>query len=246
MDSDNNNIIIKVRDLNVHLQDHHVLQNISFDIEAGEIVSLIGPNGSGKTTLVKTLLGLIPYSGLVEVLGGPPGKPNGHIGYVPQRIDFDRTIPLTVQDLHALFSERAERRKAHYIECLDRVKASHLLDRQLGDLSGGEFQRVVMGLALHRDPQLLILDEPAAGVDMEGEILFYQMLGELKMKEKITVILVSHDIGVVYKHATQVLCINHSLMCNGVPQEVLTPERLEKLYGQGTIYHHSEHLPVNK
>src|SRR3989344_3967907 len=164
MDSDNNNIIIKVRDLNVHLQDHHVLQNINFDIEMGEIVSLIGPNGSGKTTLVKTLLGLIPYSGLVEGLNGPPGKPNGRVGYVPQRIDFDRTIPLTVQDLHALFSERAERHKEHYIECLNRVKASHLLDRQLGDLSGGEFQRVVMGLALHREPKLLILDEPAAGV----------------------------------------------------------------------------------
>lgn len=241
MDFNNNQIIIRARDLNVFLQEHHVLQNLSFDIEGGEIVSLIGPNGSGKTTLVKTLLGLIPYSGSVEVLNGPPGQPRGRIGYVPQRIDFDRTIPLTVKNLHTLFSERAERRRERYVECLDRVKASHLLDRQLGDLSGGEFQRVVMGLALHRQPQLLILDEPAAGVDMEGEILFYQMLSELKIKEKITIILVSHDIGIVYKHATQVLCINHSLMCNGAPQEVLTPETLGKLYGQGAIYHHPEH-----
>ena len=232
--------IVSVRDLNVTLEDHHILQNLSFDIEAGEVVCLIGPNGSGKTTLIKTLLGLIPYMGSVTVLDGPPGAPRGRLGYVPQKIDFDRTIPLTVRDLLSFFTERADSNDKHYKKCLDLVGAGDLLDRRLGDLSQGEFQRVIMGLALHRHPQLLILDEPAAGVDLEGEVVFYEILNKLKTEEKLTVILVSHDLSVVYRYATQVLCVNHALVCRGLPQEVLTADTLGQLYGHGAVYHHPE------
>lgn len=232
--------IISVRDLNVTLQDHHILQNISFDIERGDVVCLIGPNGSGKTILIKTLLGLTPYMGSITVLDGPPGAPRGRIGYVPQKIDFDRTIPLTVRDLISFFTERIDRHDKYYRECLERVGADNLLDRRLGDLSGGEFQKILMSMALHRQPQLLILDEPAAGVDMEGEAVFYEILNKLKREEKLTVILVSHDLSVVYRYATQVLCVNHALVCHGIPQEVLTTDTLGQLYGHGAIYHHPE------
>ena len=233
--------IVSARNLNVTLQDHHILRDISFDIEAEEIVCLIGPNGSGKTTLIKALLGLIPYTGSASVLGGPPGSPQGRIGYVPQNLDFDRSIPLTVRDLLSLFSgERSKGQDTNYQECLDRVGAKNLLGRRLGDLSGGEFQRVMMALALENKPELLILDEPAAGVDVEGETVFYEILNELKSEKGLTVILVSHDLSVVYRYATQVLCVNHALVCHGIPQEVLTADTLGQLYGHGAVYHHPE------
>lgn len=232
--------IVSVRNLNVTMEDHHILQNLSFDIEAGEVVCLIGPNGSGKTTLIKALLGLIPCSGSITILGGPAGSPQGRIGYVPQKIDFDRTIPLTVRDLISFFTERTNRHDEHYRQCLGRVGADNVLERRLGDLSGGEFQRVLMSLALCRGPELLILDEPAAGVDVEGETVFYEILNKLRQEEKLTVILVSHDLSVVYRYATQVLCVNHTLVCHGLPQEVLTADALGVLYGHGAVYHHPE------
>lgn len=236
---DNTNPIVSVRDLNVTLQDHHILQNISFDIQAGEIVCLIGPNGSGKTTLIKALLGLIPYTGSVTILGGLPGAPEGQIGYVPQKIDFDRTIPMTVRDAMNLFSKQPAKHN-DYQECLHPVGAENLLKRRLGDLSGGEFQRVMMALALENKPELLILDEPAAGVDVEGETVFYEILNELKSEKGLTVILVSHDLSIVYRYATQVLCVNHSLVCHGIPNQVLTTDTLGKLYGHGALYQHTD------
>lgn len=237
---DNTKPIVSVRDLNVTLQDHHILQGISFDIQVGEIVCLIGPNGSGKTTLIKSLLGLIPYTGLVTILNGSPGSPQGQIGYVPQKLDFDRSIPLTVRDAMSLFSKQPAKHPNNYQECLRRVGAENLLERRLGDLSGGEFQRVMMALALENKPELLILDEPAAGVDVEGETVFYEILNELKSEKDLTIILVSHDLSVVYRYATQVLCVNHSLICHGIPQEVLTADTLGQLYGHGAVYHHPE------
>lgn len=230
---------ISVQGLNVTLGDHHVLQNLSFKVTVGEIVSVIGPNGSGKTTLVKALLGLIPYDGTVSLFGQSPHEARIRIGYVPQEINFDRTVPMTVRELLLLFADRKTERAAGH-NSLTRVKAEHLIDRRLGQLSGGEFQRVLMALALQHRPELLVLDEPASGVDVEGETIIYEMLTELKEREKLTVLLVSHDLSVVYRYATSVLCINHALICHGVPNEVLTADRLGQLYGVGAIYHHPE------
>lgn len=235
-----NTPVISVRDLNVHLGEHHILQNLTFDIAPGEVVCIVGPNGSGKTTLVKTLLGLLPYKGEVTILGETPRGKRKKIGYVPQQVDFDRTIPLTVRDLFNSFSSAAERNDKHYREYLTQVKADHLLDRTIGMLSGGEFQRVLMALALHGNPEILILDEPAAGVDVEGEAVLYEMLSELREHRSLTILMVSHDLSVVYRYATSVLCINHEMVCHGIPQEVLTAETLGSLYGPGAIYRHPE------
>lgn len=232
--------VVSVRDLAVTLDAHRILDGLSFDVGPAEIVSIIGPNGSGKTTLVKALLGLVPFAGTVTVLGQPPGAANLRIGYVPQKVDFDRSIPITVRDILSLFTERENRHDDHYRACLAKVGATHLLGRRLGDLSGGEFQRVLMTLALHRNPQLLILDEPAAGVDLEGEQVLYEMLDELREKDRLTVLVVSHDLSVVYRYATSVLCVNHQLVCHGLPREVLTADTLGKLYGHGAVYHHPE------
>lgn len=235
-----NDPIISVRQLNVTLSGHHILHNVSFDIMPGEITCVVGPNGSGKTTLIKVLLGLMPYEGVITVLHGLPGAPQGRLGYVPQELGFDRTMPLLVRDLLGLFADRKDRNNEHYLRCLRRVGAEHLLPRRLGELSGGEFQRVIMTLALHRHPQLLILDEPASGVDVEGEAVFYEILDSLRTEEGLSILLVSHDLSVVYHHATSVLCLNHELICHGRPQEVLTATTLGKLYGPGAIYHHPE------
>lgn len=232
--------IISVRNLNVRLNGHHILHNVTFDILPGEVTCIVGPNGSGKTTLIKVLLGLMPYEGQVTVLDGVPGSPNGRLGYVPQKLDFDRTMPLLVRDLLGLFADRKDRNDEHYLRCLKRVGAEQLLHRRLGELSGGEFQRVIMTLALHRHPQLLILDEPAAGVDVEGEAVFYEILDSLRTEQGLSILLVSHDLSVVYQHATSVLCLNHELICQGRPKEVLNGTTMGKLYGSGAVYHHPE------
>ena len=232
--------VVHVRGLNATLGEHHILQDLSFDVGPGEIVCIIGPNGSGKTTLVKSLLGLLPATGEMQVLGQPAGTPGLKIGYVPQRLDFDRSIPVTVRDLASFFTAKEDRNESHYRTCLGRVGIDHLLNQRLGALSGGEFQRVLMSLALHRNPDLLVLDEPVAGVDAEGETVIYDMLSDLRQKSELTTLLVSHDLSVVYRYATQVLCLNHRLVCHGIPREVLTADTLGQLYGAGAGYHHPE------
>ena len=234
--------IISVQHLNVVLNGHHVLQDISFEIEKGNIIAIVGPNGSGKTTLLKALLGLIPYRGKVLVMDHPPHllrNISSNIGYVPQRLDFDRTIPVTVRELLAIHSDRQE--EAAMRETLALVGAEHLLDKRLGILSGGQFQRVLIALALLNGPEILFLDEPAASIDVEGVGEFYELIRILKEEKHLTILLVSHDIDVVFGFTDSVLCINHQLLCSGVPHEALTKETLEKLYGRAhTLYAHKE------
>ncbi len=238
--------ILSVKNLNVTLNGHHILDDVTFEIERGEIVAVIGPNGSGKTTLLKAILGLIPSSGVISLFGTAPAliqKVGGKIGYVPQRLEFDRTMPVTVEELlliHAAPGNEPQKIR----EALSLAEAQHLLKKRLGVLSGGEFQRVLLALALLNDPEVLFLDEPVASIDIEGSNEIYALLRELREKKQITVILVSHDVDVVYHYATRVLCINHQLLCQGVPHETLTPETLEKLYGgQHALYAHKEKQP---
>jgi len=226
--------IISVKNLNVSLNSHRILESISFDINQGEITAIIGPNGSGKTTLLKALLGLTPYTGDIKIFNSTPRKLHeiAHkIGYVPQRLEFDRTIPMTIKELFSLHLLKGQTEDS-ILKTLDLIRARHLIDKRVGILSGGEFQRIILALALLNDPELLLLDEPSSNVDAEGVMEFYSLIKELRAKKNLTILLVSHDIDVVYKYATSVLCVSHKLLCHASPSEALTTETLERLYGK--------------
>lgn len=235
--------VISAKNVSVVLNNHRVLADVSFDVARGDVIAVVGPNGSGKTTLLKAMLGLLPYQGDIRVLGLPTAalpRVAHRIGYVPQHLDFDRTMPITVEELlDAHLTDRAQ--KGAVRAALAAVRAEDLLRRMIGALSGGEFQRVLLALALLNEPEILFLDEPAAGVDMEGAAEFYALMQDLRAKRNLTIIMVSHDIDVVFRHATVVLCINHALICQGAPHDALTSETMLRLYGaEQAIYSHKE------
>ncbi len=233
--------VLTVQDLSLRLGGQVIFEDISFTIDEGEIAIIIGPNGAGKTMLMRTILDLLPArTGTVRVFGrdnSALGDARRRIGYMPQRLDFDRTFPITVYEVMLLrlrksgFWVARDRRRTDVQESLDRVHAGNLIDRRIGQLSGGELQRVLLAYALLTHPDLLLLDEPAAGVDVAGEDTFYELIHHLKHEENLTVVMVSHDLDVVFSYADQVLCLNRRLLCKGAPRSVLGPEILEQTYG---------------
>jgi len=242
-----------VENLCVKADNRHLLENITFSVEEGSTVAIIGPNGAGKTTLIRAVLGFIPYSpGSVLLFGHPMKDANSHakVGYVPQKLEFDRTFPLTVSELLGftvppLFSFPFVQRKGEkkYIgELLETVGANELADRGIGSLSGGELQRVMIAKAIVNEPRILFLDEPASGVDIEGQERFYDLVKRLNKEKGLTVILISHDLNVVYRFADNVLCLNRRLVCTGRPAETLTDEVIKTVYGEMMgAYIHSCH-----
>lgn len=246
------NAAVLVDDLSLVLGDTTLFEHVSFVVDEGEIAMIIGPNGAGKTMLMRTMLNLLPaQSGHVTLLGRDSralGEARNRIGYMPQRLDFDRTFPITVYEVMLLRMEKSgfwlarRSRREPVRAALARVHAENLIDRRIGRLSGGEFQRVLLAYALLTDPELLFLDEPAAGVDVVGEDTFYELIHQVKRERSLTVIMVSHDLDVVVKYADQVLCLNRELLCRGAPGTVLQPEMLEKTYGSmAAPYHHHHH-----
>jgi zinc transport system ATP-binding protein len=229
--------ILEVKNLSVHFGDDTVLRDVSFSVEQGDTVAIIGPNGAGKTVLLKSLLGLIPHEGTVTWRAGVS------IGYVPQRLGIERTVPITVREfflLHEksfLLSPRGADGKI--VRALEAVELSkEILSRRLGALSGGQFQRILVAWAIYDRPEVLLFDEPTAGVDVGGEETIYNTLHGLQDRFGITILLVSHELNIVNRYATKVLCVNRTLTCQGTPEEALTPKELSKLFGEPTFYHH--------
>ena len=234
-------------DVGVTLGGVRILTAVNATIERGEVTAIIGPNGAGKTTLLAALLRHIPFSGRIRFFDEQGKRKRPRMAFVPQTLQFDRDAPTTVLDFMALdrqkrpiwlgikASVRDEARRA-----LDRLAAVHLLDRPLGRLSGGELQRVLLALALQRDPELLMLDEPVSGVDVAGGHLFCDILEDLRTEQRLTVVMVSHDLSVVSEHATRVICLNGTVTCQGSTPQVLTPEHLRAIYGPhaGLYLHH--------
>ena len=205
-----------------------VFRDVSFSVDPGEIIAIIGPNGSGKTTLIKSILGLITKDkGEVLVYGKPLSVSLNQIGYLPQSLQFDRSLPITVREFLELSlinkkNSQAVEEKLMEVDMRDKSEA------MLGTLSGGQLQRVMIARAILNDPKILFLDEPVTGIDIEAEKNFYQLIEHLNKKHGMTVIFISHELELVYDFASQVVCLNKSLVCNGVPRKVLTPELLEK------------------
>ena len=241
------NSVIKICDLDFSYGGPTILENIQLDIEEKEFVGMVGPNGSGKTTLLKIILGLLkPDKGSVEILGKPPHQSVKEIGYMPQFTPFSRNFPITVEETVlmgrlgktskiGLFGKADKELAA---ESMEAVEVINLRNRPIGSLSGGQLQRVLIARALTCNPEILILDEPTANVDMKVEKDIFDLLK--KLNEKITIIVVTHDIGFISQYITKVACINRTLICH--PTSQLTGETIEKLYGTHVhmVHHHHE------
>lgn len=229
---------IEVDHLSVTMDSQTLLKDVSLHIHCGELTALIGANGAGKTTLLRALLGQIEYKGTVRHLSSD-GRPAADLrtGYVPQQLEFDRSSPVTVTDfLAGSLSRRAvflgidKKTKEKVVRALTRTHCEKLADRPLGALSGGELQRVLLALALTPQPDLLILDEPVSGVDQNGLEAFYQTVDELKRKNHMAILLVSHDLGVVERYADRVVLMQGTVIKQGAPQLVFDSPEFEQVF----------------
>ncbi len=228
--------LLTVKNVSVRIEGKVIVENLSFDLGPSETLSILGPNGAGKTVLLKSLIGLIPYSG--EIVWDPSVR----IGYVPQKIDADRHLPLTYTDLFESKCQIAKVPKEQIAE-ISRIVGltSETLATPVGHLSGGYFQRGLIGFALLGKPNVLLLDEPTASIDEPGEVHIYELISRLKDEYKLAVITVSHDLSFVYRYATRVLCLNKRSVCMGPPREALIPDVLEQLYGPSFGYYVHKH-----
>ncbi|WP_343079858.1 metal ABC transporter ATP-binding protein [Ostreiculturibacter nitratireducens] len=231
--------LIKATDLGVRHGGAAVLEHIDFNIEKGEIVTIVGPNGSGKSTLVRALIGLEPAaSGAVTRARGL------RIGYVPQRLHIDAGLPMTVRRFLSLPSRVSD---SDAEAALARTGVPGLGSRQMAALSGGQFQRVLLARALLSRPDILILDEPTQGLDQPGTAAFYRLIEEVRAETGAAVLMVSHDLHVVMSSSDRVICLNGHICCEGTPQVVSAAPEYRALFGLGTggafaLYqHHHDH-----
>jgi len=231
--------LLAVKNLSVSYDNLQVVRDVNFEIFSGDILAIIGPNGSGKTTLIKAILGLIPYQGTTKIFGQPISKVLDKIGYVPQRFNFDKTFPLTVNEFLKLSLRKKNPNRLLY--GLKEVEMTEYGDQMIGKLSGGQLQRILIARALLNEPKIVFLDEPTAGVDIEGEKSFFEIIKHLNKKHGMTIILISHEINIVYKFATKIICLNRDLVCFGQPKDVFTKKILKKLYGQEMEFRHHHH-----
>ena len=237
----NETTILTVEGLSVTLDTIQVLRNVSFTVKQGEALAVIGPNGAGKTVLFRALLGLLPHEGLIR------WRPDARIDYVPQRFSVERSAPITAMEFCLLKSPNFWRPPVAFIRQLHDEVALMGLDRSilqknLGQLSGGQTQRLLIAWALLQQPGVLLLDEPTAGVDAGFEDTIYSIIRRVQTERGTTVLLISHDLSVVYRYAQNVLCLNTSVVCQGSPVEVLNPEGLAALYGDTGYYRHDPNV----
>ncbi len=221
--------ILEVKNLTVELGGEKIIDNLSFSLKPKEILVILGPNGAGKTVLLKTLLNLLPYKG--EIIWQAGTK----IGYVPQKLLQTKDLPLTVEDFFGFKKIKKEKN----LEILDSVgiKKESALKKKMAELSAGQLQRVLIAWAIAEEPSVLLFDEPTTGIDIGGEETIYNLLHELWQKKGMTVLLVSHELNIVYKYATNVLCLNKKKLFYGSPKEILTPENLRQIYGSEITFH---------
>ena len=218
--------LINVENLSVSYGLNTVLRGVDFKIELGEIVTVVGPNGSGKTSLLKAIIGAIkPAKGSITL------KPRLKIGYVPQRLNFQSTLPITVERFVRL-TEKIDQKSC--ISALEIAGVSELLKSQMSELSGGQFQRVLLARALLGDPEILILDEATQGLDQPGSASFYRQLETVRQDTGCAVLMISHDLHVVMSASDRVICLNGHVCCAGTPAVVASTPEYKALFGDGT------------
>jgi ABC-type Mn2+/Zn2+ transport system ATPase subunit len=219
--AESNDYILKVSNLGVKLQNQTLLDHLSFNVEKGKTLAILGPNGAGKTILLKTLLNLVPHSGLVE------WTEKVKIGYVPQYVAVS-DIPMSVREFLSIGNG------ANVEEALKKVRLndSNILNKRLGVLSGGQLRRVLIAWALNDNPNVLLLDEPTTGVDMDSEEPIYLMLNEIKKIQRITIFLITHNIHIVQEYADDLLAINKCVTFCGPSAEIAKPDIQRQIYGE--------------
>lgn len=216
--------LIDAKDISIQFGNRRVLENVSLKVHESQVVTLIGPNGAGKTTLVRVILGLLrPQSGQVNKQAGL------RIGYMPQKLHIEPTMPLTVRRFLELARHAG---KTPIEDILKEVKIAHLLDRQMKAISGGEMQRVLLARALSQAPQLLVLDEPAQGVDVGGQAELYELINEIRGRHQCGVLMISHDLHLVMARTDEVICLNHHICCHGRPEQVSIDPSYLALFGK--------------
>ncbi|SFF79724.1 MULTISPECIES: zinc ABC transporter ATP-binding protein ZnuC [Neptunomonas] len=216
--------LVRLDQINVQFGHNHVLQDVNLTLHKDCITTLIGPNGAGKTTLVRIVLGLIrPTRGNVWL------QPNLRVGYMPQKLHIDRTFPLTVKR----FLQTTRVKDASQMQtALDDVRAGHLMNHSIHDLSGGETQRVMLARALLREPELLVLDEPVQGVDINGQVELYDLIARIRKQRRCGVLMISHDLHLVMSSTDHVVCLNHHICCSGHPEHVSNDPSFIELFGK--------------
>ena len=235
MEIDNKKTLVKLENASVEKNKKILVKHISLEVKQGEIVTLIGPNGSGKTTTAKMALGINKnFEGSVQ-------RYTNHIGYVPQKIIIDWTLPVRVNDFMQLTSKI---NPEEVNEALSFTGVDHLKNKNLNELSGGEFQRVLIARAIARKPELLVLDEPVQGVDFKGEISLYELIRSISERTNCGILLISHDLHVVMSATDYVVCLNGHICCSGTPKKVANSDQYRELFGDRastmlSIYEHN-------
>jgi zinc transport system ATP-binding protein len=224
--------ILEVAHLSVQFGVAQVIKDLSFTVQRGMCLAIIGPNGVGKSVLLRALLGSIPSEGVIR------WAPDARIGYVPQKLDLERDLPMTGVDLLRARLALAGESQASIRRALDVVGLSATTaNRLIGTYSGGQFQRLLVAFALLGKPNVLILDEPTAGVDEPGQEQLNVLIHRVQQSQNLTVMFISHDFSVVYRDSDCVLCLGHERAYLGPPREILTPEILQEAYGMPLRYH---------
>ena len=239
----NQNILVKLNQAGFRIKDKWLVKGVSLQIEKGQIVTLIGPNGSGKSTTAKIALGIY------KKIDGEVEKYTNKVGYVPQKISIDWTLPLRVRDFMVL----TENLKDEDInEALSLTGVIQLKNKNLGDLSGGEFQRVLIARAISKKPDLLVLDEPVQGVDFTGEIALYKLIKKITDELNCGILLISHDLHTVMSATDHVVCLNGHVCCSGSPMDVAKNNEYKALFGEqasqilSRYEHRHDHVHTSK
>ena len=229
---------LRIQNLSVQIGSEKILQDVNLHIHCGRMMAFIGPNGAGKSTLVKAILGQIEYEGIIAFSApGMRHRKMPRIGYVPQSPSFDPGDPVTVADLFACCQSKrpaflglSRDMRDKCLECLERVHGENLIDKRVGTLSGGELQRVLLALALEPLPNILILDEPLSGVDAEGQTDLMDMLDEIRNRYDLSILMITHDFGMLQTYADQVVLIDHGVRAMGTPKEVLESDAFRQIF----------------
>lgn len=260
--------VLEVKDLVIGYDNHLAVDKISFDVQEGDVLGIVGPNGAGKTTLFRAILGLQKYSGKIKMFGLEDSKYHSLlplIGYVPQKVAFEPNFPATVYDVvgmgiisnkklvkgaklvqqcgccwNRIYSDLGNN-KNKILTALKTVGLESLKNRRIGELSGGELQRVFIARSLVKDPLLLILDEPVTSVDVESQNKFYDLITKINQENKVTIVWSSHDLDAISKYASRVACMNKKLFFHGEKEEFFSNKDLLKTYTESSMQMHMHH-----
>ncbi len=236
--------IVEITNLTIQYPDVKALDDVSFTVNRGDFLGIIGPNGAGKSTLFDAMLSLnTKYKGTIKFFGEDIRKSKNYlkeIGYVPQKPIFEKNFPATVNDVVRM-GLRNESDENKIDEILQQLWIHELGNRRIGELSGGQLQRVFIAKALVNNPKVLILDEPVTGIDQQSIELFYSILRELNSKQKITIIWSSHDLDAVNQLANHVACLNRTLFFHGVSEKFFSDDELVKQYSEASMQEHMHH-----